>query len=251
MKAKIIIIDDESLARDLIKSYLSTNNEVEILCECENGFEGIKAIQEQKPDIVFLDVQMPKINGFEMLELIEKRPLIIFTTAFNEYAIRAFDLNAIDYLLKPFSSERFNDALKKAMHQLQLKDQNQANSIEKLLDNVKENTEERLQRVVVKSGSKIDVIPVEKIQYIEAQDDYVMIFTADKKYLKQSTMNYFEKHLEVADFVRIHRSYIVKIDQISQLELYGKESYMLVLKSAQKLPVSKSGYSRLKTVLSL
>jgi two-component system, LytTR family, response regulator len=249
MSIKAIIIDDESLARDLIKSYLKDYSSLEIIGECENGFDGIKMINEFHPDLIFLDIQMPKINGFEMLELLDEKPVTIFATAFNEFAIKAFEMNAIDYLLKPFSKERFKTALDKAVEKIKSKE-NGSQSISKIVEHVQKNIE-ILERVVVKSGSKIHVVPIDQINYLEAQDDYVMLYTNDKKHLKQSTMSYFEEHLDNNQFVRIHRSYIVKIDQIAQLELYSKESYLLILKNGNKLPVSKSGYTKLKAVLNL
>jgi two-component system LytT family response regulator len=249
MSIKAIIIDDESLARDLIKSYLKDFNSVEIIGECENGFDGIKSINDLHPDLIFLDIQMPKINGFEMLELLDEKPVTIFATAFNEFAIKAFEMNAVDYLLKPFSKDRFKAALDKAIEKIKTKE-NGSKSISKIVEHVQKNTD-ILERVVVKSGSKIHVVPIDQINYLEAQDDYVMLYTSEKKHLKQATMSYFEDHLDSKHFVRIHRSYIVKIDQIAQLELYSKESYLLILKNGNKLPVSKSGYTKLKSVLNL
>lgn len=241
-----LIIDDEQLGRELVKSYLKEISSVEVIGECANGFEGIKAIQELKPDLIFLDIQMPKLTGFEMLELLEEKPYTIFTTAYNEYAIKAFEMNAVDYLLKPFSLERFQKALQKVLERLK-NNQKEESKTEQLIEQAA--SEGLVERVVVKTGVKIHVITTDKIHYLEAQDDYVMIYTDKSKHLKNRTMKYFESHLNPNEFVRIHRSYLVRIPQISQLEQYGKESYVLILKTGEKLPVSKSGYSRLKEVL--
>ncbi|MCG8697872.1 MAG: LytTR family transcriptional regulator DNA-binding domain-containing protein [Bacteroidales bacterium] len=242
---RAIIIEDEELGRELVKNYLKDFPNVEVLCECENGFEGIKAIQENKPDLIFLDIQMPKLNGFEMLELMDHKPEIIFTTAYNQYAIQAFEHNAVDYLLKPFSKDRFQEAIKKALMRVENKTPQNEN-IENLAH---QPLNDYLERVVVKSNTKINVIPIEKIKYIEAQDDYVMIYTTDGKHLKQATMKYFEQHLNPKDFLRIHRSYIIKLDQVSQLEPYGKDSYVAKLKDNTKVKISKSGLKQLKEKL--
>jgi two-component system LytT family response regulator len=245
-KITAIIIDDEKLAREIIKKYIKGFKQVEILDECSNGFEGIKAINEMKPDLVFLDIQMPKITGFEMLELLDEKPVIIFTTAYDQYALKAFEFSAIDYLLKPFSEERFHEAVEKAAERLSNKNKF-VKDVTKLETHLAEK-EEKLERVVVKSGAKISIVPVDKINYFEAQDDYVMLYTDEGKFLKQKTMKYFEDHLEPSDFIRIHRSYIVRLTKIKQLELFEKESYRAILTDGKSLPVSKSGYSRLKEI---
>jgi two-component system, LytTR family, response regulator len=247
MTITALIIDDEELARELIKSYLKEFTFIEVVGECSNGFEGLKSINELKPDLVFLDIQMPKLTGFEMLELLDDKPFIIFTTAYNEFAIKAFESNAVDYLLKPFSLERFQSALNKVTERIKNNEKSEPVS-EKLVAHVAE-SQETIERVVVKTGNKIHVITTDKIFYLESQDDYVMIYTESGKHLKHQTMKYFESHLDPSEFIRIHRGYLVRIPQIAQLEQFGKESYVLVLKSGTKLPVSKSGYSRLKEVL--
>ncbi|MGD2034742.1 MAG: LytTR family transcriptional regulator DNA-binding domain-containing protein [Bacteroidales bacterium] len=244
-KIKAIIIEDEELGRDLIKNYLKENEQIEIIAECENGFDGIKAIQDLKPDLVFLDIQMPKLNGFEMLEILDDKPEIIFTTAYNQYAIQAFELNAVDYLLKPFSKERLLESLSKAITRI-TSNQPPDKNVGKLAQNP---LEETIERVVVKSNHKIHVIPVYKIRYLEAQDDYVMIYTTDGKHLKQATMKYFEKHLDPNDFMRVHRSYIVRLDQVERLEPYGKDSYVAKLKDGPSVRISKSGFKNLKEKL--
>jgi two-component system LytT family response regulator len=242
---KTIIVEDEKLARDLIKDYLQNHEDFEIVGEYEDGFSGLKAINEMKPDLIFLDIQMPKLTGFEMLEVLEHHPAIIFTTAYDQYALKAFEHNTLDYLLKPYSKDRFDEAIEKARERVQSGD---TQSINRLVEH-REQLEDEIHRVVVKSRSKIHVIPVDEIIYLEAQDDYVMIYTLQSKHLKQKTMKFFEAHLPVEDFVRIHRSYIVKLSEISQMQLYEKESYIVILKNGVKLPVSKSGLPRLKQKL--
>ena len=246
-KITAVIIDDESLGRQIVRKYLSSHTDVEIVSECSNGFEGVKKINELKPDLVFLDIQMPKLNGFEMLELLDEPPAIIFTTAYDQYAIKAFEVNAADYLLKPFSSERFEEALNKARFLLQ----NKSRQKEIVRELIKHNqqTNDFLERIVVKDGSKIHIIPLESLIYIEAQDDYVLIHSKEGNLLKQKTMKYFEEHLPPEDFLRIHRSYIVSIPRIKKLELIEKETYKLFLDEGTSLPVSKSGYEKLKGIL--
>jgi len=194
MKYSVIIIDDEQPAREIIKNYLSGHEAFELVAECSNGFEGIKLIQEHNPDLVFLDIQMPKITGFEMLELLDHFPAIIFSTAFDEFAIKAFDLSAIDYLLKPYSQVRFDQAVEKAHLKLRERKVDRG-PIEKLVEsNYSHN--ESLNRIVVKTGSKIKVIPVDQIEYFEAADDYVTIYTPDGRFLKEQTMKFLEANLD-------------------------------------------------------
>jgi len=240
-----VVIDDEKLARDVIKAYLKNEKEIEVVAECANGFEGIKAIQENKPDLVFLDIQMPKLTGFEMLEVLEQNPVIIFSTAFDQYAIKAFELNAADYLLKPYAEKRFKEALDKALAKIK---QDQPSTSETLAKDYKEQ-QETLDRVVIRSGSKILIIPIDKIDYFEAQDDYVAVHSEGNKYLKQLTMKWLEKSLPQEQFVRVHRSYIVAVDMIDKLEAYSKDSYLAILKNGEKVSVSRTGYQQLKQVL--
>lgn len=243
---KAIIIDDEQPARDLIRHYLAGHKDIEIAGQFADGFTGLKAIQDLKPDLVFLDIQMPKLTGFELLELLDEMPNIIFTTAYDQFAIKAFELNAVDYLLKPYSQERFDQALLKAYDHFQHK--KASTEIKKLASHIADN-QEILDRVVVKTGSKIKVIPVDSILYLESQDDYVMIYLTEGKFLKQQTMKYFEQHLDATKFVRIHRSYLVNVNTIKQLELYEKNSYLAVLSSGAKLRVSDTGYKALKGLM--
>ncbi len=247
-KLTAIIIDDESLARQIIKKYLEAYSSIELIADCSNGLEGIKKINELRPDLIFLDIQMPKINGFEMLEILEEPPVIIFTTAYDQYAIKAFEVNAADYLLKPFSKERFDEAIEKA--KVYLRDKSIQDDQLKKLINHNDEQKEYIERIIVKDGSNILIIPAEQIKYIEAQDDYIMIFSEMGKFLKQKTMKHMERHLNPNEFTRIHRSYIISIKEIEKIEQLGKESFLVKLKEiTRSFPVSKSGYENLKKVL--
>jgi two-component system, LytTR family, response regulator len=242
---KTILIDDEPLARAIVSSYLSSYPDIKIVQECNDGFEGVKAIAQHKPDLIFVDIQMPKINGFEMLELIENPPSVIFTTAFDEFAIKAFEAHAIDYLLKPFSKERFDKALHKWMQQRQ----HAAPSVNALQEEVRQ-PEER-NRVVVREGGNIRIIPVHEIVYIEAYDDYVKIHTAKEMFLKKKTMSFYENALDPAQFVRVHRSYILQLPHLTRIEPLEKDSHVALLKNGVRIPLSKNGYLKLKAVLGL
>ncbi len=245
---KALIIDDEPLARMIVKEYLQQHKDIELIQECNDGFEGVKAIQQHKPDLIFLDIQMPKINGFEMLELIDQSPDVIFTTAFDEFAIKAFESHAVDYLLKPFSQERFDKAIQKWMEQH--KTSIQSKPSEPLLETVSL-TPPQNQRIVVKTGSKIKIIPVEDVYYLEAADDYVKIHTKEGAFLKNKTMNHFEQSLDNNLFVRTHRSCIVNIQQITRIDPYEKDNHIAILKSGGRVSVSKTGYAKLKQVLGI
>ena len=244
---KTVLIDDEPLARTIVMEYLQGYPEIEIVQECNDGFEGVKAIAQHKPDLIFLDIQMPKINGFEMLELLEQPPAVIFTTAFDEYAIKAFEAHAIDYLLKPFSKERFDKALQKWFSQRKQKPD--VNKTIALHEEIKQ-PEER-NRVVVKEGSNIRIIPVNEILYIEAYDDYVKIYTAKEMFLKKKTMSFFEQMLDPDQFVRVHRSYIMQLSHLTRIEPLEKDTHVALLKSGTRIPLSKTGYNKLKSVLGL
>ncbi|HLK29848.1 MAG TPA: LytTR family transcriptional regulator DNA-binding domain-containing protein [Puia sp.] len=245
---KALIIDDEPLARSIVKEYLQSYPKIELVQECGDGFEGVKAIQQHQPDIIFLDIQMPKINGFEMLELIDHPPATIFTTAFDEYAIKAFESHAVDYLLKPFSKERFDKAMQKWLSQGNIAAQK--NNTQSLLESASQSPSQS-QRVVVKIAGKIKIIPVEEIHYLEASDDYVKIHTKEGSFLKNKTMSHLEQSLDANIFTRTHRSYMVNVQQITRIEPYEKESYVVILKSGAQVPVSKTGYAKLKQVLGL
>ena len=244
---RTVIVEDEKPARDLIKKYLEDFPNLELVGEYDNGFDGLKAINEMKPDAIFLDVQMPKLTGFEMLEVLEHHPEVIFTTAYDQYAIKAFEQNAVDYLLKPFSSDRFREAIGKLESKMDTKREKEPaqSGIEKIRQHLIE-SDEKLHRVVIKKTGKIHVISTRDINFLEAQDDYVMIYTDEGKYLKQQTMKYFEKHLDPEQFVRVHRSYIANITCIERIEPYEKTNFILILKDGNKVPVSRSGMQVLK-----
>ncbi len=243
---KVALIDDEPLAQTIVSEYLQHYPEFEIVACCNDGFEGVKAITRHKPDLIFLDIQMPKINGFEMLELIEQPPAVIFTTAFDEYAIKAFESHAIDYLLKPFSKERFDKAIQKW---LQMRTAAPAQKVSDVQEQLRQPEEKN--RVVVREGGNIRIIPVKDIQYIEAYDDYVKIFTPKEMFLKKKTMSYYERTLDPSQFVRVHRSYIISLIQLTKVEPLEKETYLALLKTGAKIPLSKTGYARLKEVLGI
>lgn len=246
---RALIIDDEPLARMVVLEYLQDfKDQIEVLQECGDGFEGLKAIQQLQPDLVFLDVQMPKINGFEMLELVDNPPAVIFATAFDEYAIKAFEAHAVDYLLKPFSKERFHKAIEKY---LAISPANTTiKNTETLLEAAAQSPAQN-ERIVVKTGTKVKIIAVQDVEYLQADDDYVSVVTAEGAFLKNKTMAFFEKTLDPGQFVRVHRSYIVAISQITRLDPYEKDSHLAILKSGAKIPVSKTGYVKLKQVLGI
>lgn len=244
---KVVVIDDEPLARMVVLEYLQQQAGIEIVAECNDGFQGVKAIMQHKPDLIFLDIQMPKINGFEMLELLDAMPAVIFTTAFDEYAIKAFESNAIDYLLKPFSKERFDLAIEKYKSKAGNTSTTEKN-IQSLLETASKQPDDQ-NRIVVKNGSDIRIVPVQDIQYIEAYDDYVKIFTKDTYYLKKKTMNYYEQVLDGSKFFRTHRSYIINLQELTKIEPLEKNTYIAMLKNGKKIPLSRTGYTRLKEML--
>jgi two-component system LytT family response regulator len=236
---RVAIIDDEPLAHEILEEYLLENTDIEVVGNYYNGFEGIKGIQETTPDLIFLDIQMPKINGFEMLELIDNPPTVIFVTAFDAFAVKAFEVHALDYLMKPYSKDRLGQAL--------LKYRTFRNSTSEFGGITYASAEsEVLERVVVKTGNRIEVIPVQDILYLEAEDDYVSIQTPKGKFLKLRTLKSFEEMLDPKYFVRVHRSYIVNLKEVTRLENYDKGGHCVWLKSGAKIPVSKQGVQRLK-----
>lgn len=242
---RTIIVDDEEPARLVLREYLSGHQDVKIIADCSNGFEAVKAITELRPDLVFLDIQMPKLNGFEVLELVDQPQAVIFATAYNQYAIKAFEVHAADYLLKPFSKERLAEALDHARRQLR----HQKSIPVQAIASAAGMTASPLERVLVKDGSKVHIIPVGRIDYIEAQDDYISIKTEGRSFLKQERMTTLEKELDGKTFVRVHRSYILNIERIARIELYAKDSRMAILKDGTKLLISRAGYDKLKGLL--
>lgn len=240
---KTLIIDDEPLAAGIVEEFLRSDSRFEILEICQDGFEGLKAVQKHHPDLIFLDVQMPKITGFEMLELLDEPPAVIFTTAFDEYALAAFDAKAIDYLLKPFSKSRFQQALNRFLERYEVEQGGQNPAISSLA--------EKSQRLVVRVKNEIKIIPVDQVSYFEAADDYVNIVTESGAFLKKMTMKSLEEALSPDRFARIHRSYILNLNEVTRIEPYEKDSYLVFLRNGKKLPVSKTGYSRLRQVLGI
>ena len=242
---RVAIVDDEELARKLVREYLAQCEDVEIVAECANGFEAVKAVTEFKPDLLLLDIQMPRLDGFEVLELVGEEVAVIFITAYDTYALRAFDVHAIDYLLKPFSPERLHEALDRARALIGQKQPIAAAH----LSAAARPPGTYLERVAIRDGANVSVIPVAKIDYIEAQDDYVSFRAEGKRYLKQQTLSEVEGTLDPSHFVRIHRSYIVNLERVTKMEPYTKDSRIAILTNGKQLPVSRAGYQRLSEVL--
>jgi two-component system LytT family response regulator len=243
---RVVIVDDEPLARAVVREYLKAHPGVDVVAECGNGFEAVKAITDLSPDLLFLDVQMPKLNGFEVLELLGRPVPVVFTTAYDQYALRAFEVHAVDYLLKPFSEERFAEALSHARTRLQ--GHEPAADLDSLVADAR-SRRGPVERVLIRDGSQVHVLPVEKIDYVEAQDDYVCFTSEGRQYLKDQTMGALETQLDPARFVRIHRSYILNIERIARVELYAKDSRVAILRDGKRLPVSRAGYARLAKLL--
>jgi two-component system, LytTR family, response regulator len=239
---KAFIVDDEPLAREVVKKHLQKHPDIVLVGEANDGFEALKLIPEVKPDLLFLDIQMPKINGFELLELLAESPSVIFTTAFDEFALKAFEVNALDYLLKPFSEDRFDSAISKKRNSELISDFKREIPLQIIHEQ---------NRIVVKDGTEIKIIPIDDVDYIEAYDDYVKIYQGKKYILKKQTMNHFEQVLPKDQFVRIHRSYILNVNQLTKIESYEKNSYVAILKSGTSIPISRSSYSDLKSRLGL
>ena len=241
---RIVIVDDEPLARAVVREFAERLG-VQVVAECGNGFEAVKAVSELAPDLMFLDVQMPKLNGFEVLELLGRSVPVVFTTAYDQYALKAFEVHAIDYLMKPFSEERFAEALSRARARLSAKEEM---PIEDLVNAARPRTGP-VERVLIRDGSQVHVLPVEKIDFVEAQDDYVCFKSEGKDYLKDQTMGALEAQLDPSRFVRIHRSFLLNIERIARVELYAKDSRVAILRDGRRLPVSRAGYARLAKLL--
>ena len=240
---KTLIVDDEPLAAGLVKEFLSAYPQFEVVAICHDGFEALKAIQLFQPELIFLDIQMPKITGFELLELLENPPAVLFTTAFDQYAVQAFDVKGIDYLVKPFSEARFAQAITRFLSQQKTK------TVPEAVDYPV--SEERNKRIVVRVKNEIKIIQTQEVRYFEAEDDYISIHTQEGKFLKKMTMKQLEESLDPEKFARVHRSFLVNLQEVAGLEPYEKESFLLRLRSGQKIPVSKAGYARLRQVLGL
>lgn len=239
-----IIVDDELLARQYLKRLLSDFEQINVINECANGFEALKAIGEVAPDLLFLDIQMPKLNGFEVLELLDTDVAVVFVTAYDHYAVKAFDANAVDYLLKPFTKDRLKDAIEKVQRN---RDAHAATHLKQIAERTELSP---TNRIIVKDGSRVTIIPHDQIDYIQAEDDYIAIHTKGKSHLKHQTLANVERTLNAAVFVRIHRSTIVNVEQIERIDLVKKDSYAALLKNGVSLSISRSGHKRLKAILS-
>jgi two-component system, LytTR family, response regulator len=244
-KIRAVIVDDEELARSVLREFLAAHPEVEVVAECANGFEAVRAVTELKPDLLFLDIQMPKLDGFEVLELIGNEVAVIFVTAYDEFALRAFEVHAVDYLLKPFGAERLAESLDRAKSRLGRRESLPV----KALVSTARPKEGPAQRVLIRDGARVHVVPVDKLDYAQAQDDYVCLHSEGKEFLKEQTLAELETTLDPARFVRIHRSYLLNVERLTRVEPYGKDSRVAILADGTRLPVSRSGYARLSELL--
>jgi two-component system LytT family response regulator len=249
-----MIVDDEAPARALIREYLGAARDVTIVAECANGYEAVKAIGQTPPDLVFLDIQMPKLDGFEVLELIAPVPAVIFCTAYDEHALRAFEVHAVDYLLKPFGRERFVEALARARQRLLAATGAGSAPVPALPSPAALAASARppdrwLERVIVRDGPHVHVIPADTIDLIEAQDDYVAVHAGGKSWLKHQSLAELAQALDPARFVRIHRSYVIALDRLTRLERMTPESHVAILANGRELPVSRAGHARLRELM--
>jgi two-component system LytT family response regulator len=246
MKIRAIVVDDEELARQILREYLNREDDIEIVAECSNGFDAVKAIGELKPDLLFLDIQMPKLDGFEVLELVDRNLAVVFVTAYDQYAIKAFDGAAVDYLLKPFDLGRFQTALERVRRRL-------GETIRAIspaeLKNAAQGPERRSERIVVKDGARVHIIPLGQLDYAEAQDDYIALHSGGKSYLKQQTISSLEESLDAKKFVRVHRSFLINLERVAKIEPYTKDTRLAVLADGSQIPVSRAGYLRLKEAM--
>ncbi len=245
---RVVVVDDEAPARALLREYLARSGDVEIVGECANGFEAVKTIGETAPDVVFLDIQMPKLDGFEVLELLERPPAVVFVTAYDEYALRAFEVHAVDYVLKPVTRERLGEALAHARTHLGTEAPPSIPPAATLAAAARP-PGTFVERLLVKDGPNVHVIPVDRVDWIEAQDDYVGIHAEGRTHLKPQGLAETAAGLDPARFVRVHRSYVLNVERLARLELYAKDSHVAVLKDGRQIPVSRSGHARLKELL--
>jgi len=244
---RVLIVDDEALARAFMREHLTGIADMEIVGEASNGFEAVKLVEELAPDLIFLDIQMPKLSGFEVLELLgERAPAAIFVTAYDEFALRAFDVHAVDYLLKPVDPERLTAAIARASERLLAR--KPAPPIKEIAA-AAQPPDKKLERILIREEARVHVLPIDSIDYIEAQDDYLSFAVAGKRHRKQQTMAELETQLDPARFVRIHRSFILNIDRLARLELYTKDSWLAILADGKQLPVSRTGHARLKELI--
>jgi len=245
-KIRTLIVDDEDLARQILREYLRSETDIDVVAECSNGFDAVKAVAEHKPDLLFLDVQMPKLDGFEVLELLDREIAIVFVTAYDQYAMKAFDAAAVDYLLKPFDQERFRTALQRVRRRL---GESSARPEASELKATAQPPGQYAQRIVIKDGTRVHILPVTQLEYVEAQDDYVALHSGGKTYLKQQTISSLEASLDRDRFVRVHRSYLVSLERVAKIEPYTKDTRIAVLSDGTQIPVSRAGYMRLKELM--
>ena len=236
----VVIVDDEAPARAILREFLADYPQFHVVAECANGYEAVKAVSEHRPQLVFLDIQMPKLDGFEVLDLLDPKPKVVFVTAYDEYALRAFEVHAVDYLLKPYTAARFGEVLAHAEQMVNLGTPETRTTI---------TAKKPLQRIAFRDGANIEVVPVQRIDYIEAQDDYVHVFARGAKHVKQQTLGELEQLLDPARFVRVHRSYIVNLESLDRVEPYAKDSRVAVMKDGNRVPISRTGYERLRALL--
>lgn len=241
---RALVVDDEELARALILEHLREHPQIEVVGQCANGFDAVKAVAELKPDLVFLDIQMPKLDGFEVLELLEERPMVVFVTAFDEYALKAFEVHAVDYLMKPFRKERFDAALQRVRERM-----GQPRPTYEQVAQEARAPGSYLERIIIRDGAKLHVLPMDRVDYVVARDDYVGVFSGGKEYLKQQTLSSLEATLDPTEFVRIHRSSIVNLRRIVRIEPYSRDSKVVLLSTGEQLPVSRSGLTALEEAL--
>jgi two-component system LytT family response regulator len=245
---RVAIVDDEGPARLVLREYLEAEAGVDIVAECANGFEAVKAVAETRPDVLLLDVQMPKLDGFEVLELVGRDAAVVFTTAYDEYALRAFDVHAVDYLLKPFSRERLQEAIGRVRERLGRTTAAAAPAPAAIAAAARP-PGAWLSRIVIRNGAEVHIVPIDKVDYVEAQDDYIGVRSGDRTLLKEQTLGDLETQLDPRRFVRIHRSLLLNLDRLVRLEPTDTDGKVAVLRDGQRLPVSRSGYARLQRLL--
>ena len=244
---RVLIVDDEMLARSILSEHLAKIPDMNVVGQAANGFEAVKLAEELNPDLIFLDIQMPKLSGFEVLELLgDRAPAVVFTTAFDEYALRAFEVHAVDYLLKPVEPPRLVDAVERARERLRAKTPPPS---AQALSMAARPPGRSLERILIRHEGRVHVLPVERIDFVEAQDDYLSFAAAGKRLRKQQTMSDLESQLDSTRFIRIHRSFILNVERLARIDLYGKDSWLAILSDGTKLPMSRTGHARLKELI--
>jgi len=250
---RVLIVDDEDLARAVLRELLAAHPEVEIVGEAANGFAAVKLAEELAPDLLFLDIQMPKLSGFEVMELLGEKVAVIFVTAYDEFALKAFDVHAVDYLLKPVEPARLGEAIERAAARL-AQDRARPSGVPirpsaAAVAAAAQPPGRPIERVLIREEGRVHVLPLGKIDFIEAKDDYLSFAVAGKRLLKQQTMGELEAQLDGSRFVRVHRSYLLNIERLARLELYAKDSWIAILADGTRIPVSRTGHARLKELL--